>query len=58
MVGCWHPCYPHHQIRIDGQTPPKARQGLVDRFQTTRSIRVALLSICACGTLWVGAELA
>jgi SWI/SNF-related matrix-associated actin-dependent regulator of chromatin subfamily A-like protein 1 len=36
-------------IRIDGQTPQRQRQPNVDRFQTTPTCRVALLSITAAG---------
>lgn len=39
-----------HQVRIDGQTPPSTRQSFVDHFQRSKAVRVALLSICACGT--------
>ncbi len=37
-------------FRIDGRTPPRARQQGVDRFQTDEKCRVALLSITAGGT--------
>jgi len=36
-------------IRIDGSTDTNARQSLVDRFQTDRNARVAVLSIKAAG---------
>lgn len=36
-------------IRIDGKTPQKDRQELVAKFQDNESVRVAVLSITACG---------
>jgi SNF2 family DNA or RNA helicase len=36
-------------IRIDGKTPPEARQSAVAQFQTDEATRVAVLSITACG---------
>jgi len=36
-------------IRIDGTTPQKKRHSLVDTFQCEPSVKVALLSITACG---------
>jgi SWI/SNF-related matrix-associated actin-dependent regulator 1 of chromatin subfamily A len=37
-------------IRIDGKVPKKLRQGLVDKFQREKTIRVALLSTKAANT--------
>ena len=36
-------------MRIDGQTPPVKRAQLVEQFQTTPSVKVAVLSITAAG---------
>jgi len=36
-------------VRIDGRTPQCARPELVKRFQSDKDVRVALLSITACG---------
>ena len=36
-------------IKIDGETPPQKRQGLVDAFQLQPEMRVAVLSIRAAG---------
>ncbi|KAJ8601749.1 hypothetical protein CTAYLR_006744 [Chrysophaeum taylorii] len=36
-------------IRIDGATPPKERQRLVDQFQTNPDVRAGLLSVTAAG---------
>lgn len=36
-------------IRIDGKTPQGQRAGLVQQFQQDEAVRVALLSITACG---------
>eukprot|EP00930_Biecheleria_cincta_P086319 TRINITY_DN75630_c0_g1_i1.p1 TRINITY_DN75630_c0_g1~~TRINITY_DN75630_c0_g1_i1.p1 ORF type:complete len:858 (+),score=157.19 TRINITY_DN75630_c0_g1_i1:37-2574(+) len=37
-------------MRIDGKTPQSSREQAVTRFQEDPSVRVALLSITACGT--------
>lgn len=37
-------------IRIDGSTASESRQTLVDHFQTTEDVRVAVLSITAAST--------
>ena len=36
-------------IKIDGETAPQKRQGLVDSFQLNEDCRVAVLSIRAAG---------
>ncbi len=36
-------------MRIDASTPQESRQGLAQEFQTNGAVRIALLSIAACG---------
>ncbi|CAM9872577.1 unnamed protein product [Discosporangium mesarthrocarpum] len=36
-------------IRIDGRTKPKERQGLVEKFQNSPQVRIALLGLTAAG---------
>lgn len=36
-------------IKIDGRTPPSERHGLVEKFQNSDSVRVAILGVTAAG---------